>query len=40
MSLIQIRLLKHRRAGADDVHLMNAVRRSINRIAAGLRVAG
>jgi phosphoenolpyruvate carboxylase len=37
---MQIRLLRAFRAGEPDVKLTNAIRLSINGIAAGLRVTG
>jgi len=41
LSLMQIRLLRAYRASDErDVHLSNAIRLSINGIAAGLRVTG
>jgi phosphoenolpyruvate carboxylase len=42
ISLLQVRLLKAQRGagGERDVHLVNAIRLSINGIAAGLRVTG
>ena len=41
LSLMQVRLLRaYRRAGKTDVHLGNAIRLSINGVAAGLRVTG
>jgi phosphoenolpyruvate carboxylase len=41
LSLMQVRLLRaYRRAGKQDVHLANAIRLSINGVAAGLRVTG
>jgi phosphoenolpyruvate carboxylase len=41
LSLMQVRLLRaYRRAGKADVRLGNAIRLSINGVAAGLRVTG
>ena len=41
ISLLQVRLLRAYRAGdKSDVHLGNAIRLSINGVAAGLRVTG
>ena len=41
LSLMQVRLLRaYRSAGKADVHLGNAIRLSINGVAAGLRVTG
>ena len=41
LSLLQVRLLRaHRAAGKTDVPLANAIRLSINGVAAGLRVTG
>jgi phosphoenolpyruvate carboxylase len=41
ISLMQVRLLRaYRAAGKNDVPLANAIRLSINGVAAGLRVTG
>jgi phosphoenolpyruvate carboxylase len=41
LSLMQVRLLRaYRAAGKNDVPLANAIRLSINGVAAGLRVTG
>ena len=41
ISLLQVRLLRaYRESPGADVHLTNAIRLSINAIAAGLRVTG